>query len=81
MTDRPITGSVAVYATLLQPIERHLVLISPSVCPVTNNPDAQQQEEEFGETPSRTLSGLKHTVVHYKLHIDNSTHNVDIIKL
>ena len=46
MTDRPITGSVAVYATLLEPIERHLVLIWPSVCLVRNKPDAQQQEEE-----------------------------------
>lgn len=61
MTDCPITGSVAVHATLLQPIERHLVLIWPSVCLVTNNPDAQQQEQESGPTPTRTLGGLKHT--------------------
>lgn len=38
MTDCPITASVAVYATLLQPIERHLVLIWPSVWLVTNKP-------------------------------------------
>lgn len=56
MTDRPITGSVAVYATLLQPIERHFILIWPSVCPVTNNPDEQQQEEGSSQTPTRAIS-------------------------
>ena len=58
MTDHPITGSVAFYATLLWPIERLLVLIWPSVCPITNKPDTKKQEEELG--PTRTLNSINH---------------------
>lgn len=31
MTDRPVSGSFAVHATLLHPIEHHFILIWPSV--------------------------------------------------
>lgn len=82
MTDCPMTGSVAFYATLLQPIERSLVLIWPSVYLVTNNPDAQQQQKGIWSSSYKDVKWYKmHIVGPYKAHVNNNRRNVKVIKL